>query len=88
MVYELKRDGDRLNVEIAPRESAADSGDWCVEARAGHAVDAASVAGWGPTRAEALRDAGRSWATQAASLGLPSFDWDAVKTALDAVRAV
>jgi hypothetical protein len=87
MVYDLKGNGHRLTLRVFPRESASDSGEWRVEART---TDAAldSVSAWGSTRAEALRDVGSSWAKRSETLGLPTFDWDAVAEVLLAVRAI
>jgi hypothetical protein len=90
MVYDLKCEGDRLTVYIAPRENATDAGEWRVEVRASATgvADAVVLAEWGATRADALREVGRAWTTNATSTGLPAFDWDAVATALTAVRAL
>jgi hypothetical protein len=87
-VYDLKCEAARLTVSIAQRQSAADPGEWSVEARAGVAPDVAPIAAWASTRRDALREVGLAWASQAATLGLPAFDWEAIATALSDVRAV
>ena len=88
MVYDLKCEGDRITVYVSPRENPNDAGDWRVEVRTSHAPEAVVIAEWGATRADALREVGRQWASNATTLGLPTFDWDAVATALNAVRAL
>jgi hypothetical protein len=88
MVYDLKGDGARLTVCVSPRESAADTGDWRVEARIAHSPEAFVITEWGHTRAEALRAVGLAWVAQTESQNLPTFDWDAVASVLNAVRAL
>lgn len=88
LVYDLRCDGSRLTVFITPRERPDDSGEWRVEARASHSPEAFVVTEWGATRIEALREAGRVWASKVAEQGLPTFDWEAVVKALQDVRAV
>ncbi|PNB52646.1 hypothetical protein C1X77_27350, partial [Pseudomonas sp. GW531-E2] len=77
-------------VYVSPRENQTDAGEWRVEARAAATglAEAVVIAEWGPTRADALRELGRAWTTNAIARGLPVFDWDAVATALIAVRAL
>ena len=87
-VYDLKCNGERLTINITPRQNTGDAGEWSVEARLGSSPDAKSVPAWGSTRLDALREVGRLWTSQATELGLPTFDWDAVATALSNVRAL
>jgi hypothetical protein len=87
-VYDFRCQGSRLTLCIVPRASPDDSDEWCIEARSSHAPGAVVVAEWGPTRVDALRAVGRTWVSQAPEQGLPSFDWDAVATALTQVRAL
>jgi hypothetical protein len=87
-VYDFRFEGARLTLSIAPRENEDDAGDWKVEARSRHTPEALVIANWGPTRVDALREVGRSWLSQAAAHGLPSFDWEAVEKALLDVRAL
>jgi hypothetical protein len=87
-VYDLRSEGGRLTVTIAPRESAADLGDWKIEARSSHGPDAIVVTEWGKERVDVLREVGRTWASKAHVHGLPDFDWDAVAKALLGVRAI
>ncbi len=88
MVYDLKCEGDRLTVYVSPRENPQDAGEWRVEVRTSHSPEAIVIAEWGPTRADALREVGRAWTSNATTQGLPTFDWDEVATALSAVRAL
>jgi hypothetical protein len=88
MVYDLKCEGARLTVQVTPRVSSADPGEWHVEARTAHTPESLVIAEWGPTRADALREVGRAWVREAPSHGLPTFDWEAVAQVLTAVRAL
>jgi hypothetical protein len=82
MVYDMRCDGTRLTVIVTEMTA----GGWRVEARAGGA-DAASIEKSGPTRIDALRAVGESWA-KSGSADFPTFDWTAVADALHAVRAI
>ena len=84
MGYDLKCLTLRVTLCVTPRGNESDPGDWQVEASTGRGEPSTSVVGWAPTRAEALREAGRAWAEQS----LPLFDWDAAAHALKAVRAL
>jgi hypothetical protein len=88
MMYELECEGAKLDLHVSPRASADDAGEWRVEARQGHAEDAATVAEWAPTRSQALQQVGQAWASQSLERGLPRFDWDLVAKALNVVRAL
>jgi hypothetical protein len=87
-VYDLRCDGARLTVNITQRQGAGDAGEWHVEASTKAAASDAAIAAWADTRVAALQEVGRQWSSRAAELGLPTFDWDAVATALTNVRAV
>jgi hypothetical protein len=82
MVYDMRCEGTRLTVVV----TETTGGQWRVEARAG-GPDAASIEKSGPTRIDALRAVGDSWARRG-SADFPTFDWKAVADALQAVRAV
>jgi hypothetical protein len=88
MVYDLRDRTSRLTLRVFERQSAAEPGDFRVEAATSGASDAVVVTAWGATRAEALREVSRSWADTRLASGLPTFDWDAITRALTAVRAV
>jgi hypothetical protein len=87
-VYDLKCNGMRLTVGIAPRQGPTDPGEWCVEGQAGSLPDMLPIAAWGPTRSETLSEVGRQWVSKTAELGLPEFDWVAVAAVLADVRAI
>jgi hypothetical protein len=87
IVYDLKHQADRLTVCITQRENPDDLGEWRVDLSAGSQGEAV-ITEWGPTQADALKAAGATWASSSASLGLPTFDWDAVAKALTTVRAI
>jgi hypothetical protein len=86
--YDLKCDGARLTVCITQRRGPSDEGEWRVEARTKLIGEEASLESWGPTRRDALVGVGKEWASRSMELGLPSFDWDAVATALGEVKAL
>jgi hypothetical protein len=87
-IYEIENAGTMVDVHVSPRESSENAGDWLVQAHSSRASDAVVIAEWGATRAEALREVGRTWTAKAGVLGLPAFDWDAVATLLLSVRAI
>lgn len=84
MVYDLKGDGLRLTLVVSPRSTTLDPDDWHVEASLFGQGDDARVDRWGVTRTAALQAVGVEWGR----LTLPRFDWEAVRIALAAVRAV
>ena len=88
MAYDFSVQGASFTVRVFPRENASDPADWRVEVRAKRTEHGFVVTAWGPTRAEALREAGRSWAADPLSHELPQPDWSVVEKALQTVRAV
>jgi hypothetical protein len=88
MAYDLKGDGARLTVYIAPRETPDDPGDWRVEVSTRDAPSEEIVFGWGDKRADALQQASRAWISRSAAMNLPTFDWDLVAKVLTSVRAL
>jgi hypothetical protein len=87
-VYDLTCESVRLTVDIMPRGNQDDAGDFRVEAKSNAAPDAEPVFAWAMTRIDALRSVGTQWSEKGPEAGLPALDWDAVATALAAVRAV
>jgi len=87
-VYDLRWEGQRLTLFIAPREQPSDAGDWKVEARVRQDPEPFIITHWGPTKLDALHEVGRDWALQTLEHHLPRFDWMAVETALRDVRAI
>jgi len=88
MVYELKREKDKLIVRVFGRSNSEDPNDWRVEARVSDGAEATVVTEWAPTKLEALRKIGSAWTTLAFEHGLPTFDWANVAEVLQSVRAV
>lgn len=86
MVFELTDGANVLAVQISPRRSTDDSGDWHVETRLGTDAGPYLVDEWGPTPAEALRKAASTWETRTPRLA--SFNWETVVSELHAVHAV
>ncbi len=87
IAYEL-RCGEARIVLRASQGAADNSKEWRFEAHTFQAPDLVVVGDWQTSRTEALRAVGTLWSAQALSLGLPTFDWTAVATALTAVRAL
>ncbi len=87
-VYDVKSSGVRLTLNVWKKQTEADPGEWCVDARVNSVPETAPIAAWAPTRMDALKEVGRLWTTTGTDLGLPTFDWDAVATLLSGVRAV
>jgi hypothetical protein len=88
MVYDFRDNGSRLTLKIFQRQSAAEPGDFRVEAATGTGPDVPVIAGWGATRTEALQEVGKSWSAAGNASGLPVFDWEAVARVLGEVRAL
>ncbi len=86
MVYDFKRGPDFLSVRIAEEKSEA--GEWTIDIRTSNAADGVIITGKGPTKKEALIEAGRTWDSTALIQGLPRFDFEAVAKALTDVRAI
>jgi hypothetical protein len=88
MAYDLRDESSRVTVKICERQSSTKPGAFRVDVATGGGPEALVITGWGATRAEALREAGRSWTDARLRSALPSFDWEAVAHVLRAVRAV
>jgi len=89
MGYDLKCEGARLSLLVAPSRTIGDAGEWRVEARAGRTAKGAHVVTeWGHTRSEALQAVGHAWASKELTHNLPMFDWEAVAEVLTEVRAL
>jgi hypothetical protein len=87
-VYELESAEAALTVRVSRAATPANEGDWLVAAQNGRSADASVVSECAATRSEALRRVASSWVEKSSELGLPAFDWNAVITALEAVRAI
>jgi hypothetical protein len=85
MVYDLKAATDHLSLTILERE---ENNDWKVEARSSNAADALVVYAHAQTRRDAIARVADEWTQHARSNRVPFFDWAAVVTALEAVRAL
>ena len=85
-VFELTDGATVLTVQISPRQSSEDSGEWHVESRLGAGAGPALVDEWGDTPAEALGKTAATWAARIPALA--PFNWDGIRSALHAVNAV
>jgi len=88
MVYELETADARLELRISSRMLAAGERSWHVAAQSGSPPDSAAISDEAETKRGALDKVAAQWTGQAADLGLPTFDWNAVATALLAVRGI
>jgi hypothetical protein len=88
MVFAFRYNKQKLTLCLSPRENEADEADWCAEGRIGAEPHPRVLREWGATRTDALLELGRTWASREAADRLPTFDWDAVASELDAVRAL
>lgn len=88
MVYELETADASLEVRISSRAVAGGERSWHVAAQPGNAPDSAAISDEAQTKRGALDKVAAQWSEQAAELGLPTFDWTAVATALLAVRGI
>jgi len=90
MVYDLRCEDVRLTIEITPGE-ANESGDgrtWLAQARARQAPEQPTVEEAGATPEDALQAVTAAWVGKQGAYGFPPLDWNAVRTALHAVRAI
>jgi hypothetical protein len=87
-VYELASADATLELRISSRALGAGERRWHVAAQQCNAPDSAAISDEAETKRDALSKVAAQWTEQAAELGLPTFDWIAVETALLAVRGV
>ncbi len=87
MVYDLSCEDTRLTVQIAPLPDDGGEG-FSAMAHARQSPERPSIGESGPTRGDALRALGRSWAAKNGAYGFPMLDWESVAKALLAVRAI
>jgi hypothetical protein len=90
MIYDFRGETGRLTLRVSGRggDDAGPPEEWRVEACTGSSPESVVAAEWAPTRAEALRAAGRSWNSKCVANNLPAIDWDSVALAMTAVRAL
>ena len=88
MVYELRCGDDRIAVRREEGASVPGGSEWRFEARTPQSPEVVVLGAWVSTRTAALEDVARLWSLKVPSLGIPSFDWVAVATALAAVKAL
>jgi hypothetical protein len=86
-VYELEDSGVPLELRISRQPPWGKVGDWHMTAHRGRKADAV-VAESAATGVEALQRIEQSWLAKTSELNLPAFDWSAVATALQGVRAI
>lgn len=87
-VFELELAGRSLDVHVTPRDDSDSSDRWHVAARDSRNAGAIVISGTGATRGEALEKVSRAWAAQVLEHKLSAFDWVAVTSTLQAIRAI
>lgn len=87
-VFELATADASLELRVSSLAIGGGERRWHVAAQQGSAPDSAAISCEGETKRGALNKVAEQWTEQAAELGLPSFDWAAVETALLAVRGI
>lgn len=86
-VFELESAGQMLDVHVTPGE--ADSvAKWQVAAHDRRSAGAIVITESGATRGEALEKVSRAWIKQMSERNLTPFDWVAVTSTLQAIRAI
>lgn len=86
MVYDFICDNIRVTISVS--SSKEDDTQWNAEAIAKQVPNAPSMHGVGPSRGEAITALAESWASQNGAVGVPWLDWNAIREALSAVRAI
>lgn len=87
-VFELASADASLEIRISSRALGGGVRSWHVAAQQGGSPDSTAISDEAATKLGALTKVAARWTEQAAELGLATFDWTAVETALLAVRGV
>ncbi|HYQ26819.1 MAG TPA: hypothetical protein VER04_06350 [Polyangiaceae bacterium] len=87
-VFELESAGQMLDVHVTPRETSDSLALWQVSAHDRRSEGALVISESGATRGEALEKVGRAWLEQVTLRNLTPFDWVAVTSTLQAIRAI
>jgi hypothetical protein len=85
MVYDFICDNIRITISVSSSEP---NSQWNAEAVAKQVPDAQSISGVGPSRGEAVSALAELWGSKNGALGVPWLDWNAIREALAAVRAI
>ena len=78
----------RLRIHMASRENGDGLGGWSAEAHVHVSTESPSIAKPGVTREKALSAVARAWVAKRCTEAFPEMDWEAVATAMRAVRAI
>jgi len=87
-VFELELAGRMLDVHVTPRDDSDPSDHWQITARDSRSAGAIVISGTGATRGEALERVSRAWVAQVLEHKLTPFDWVAVTSTLQTIRAI
>jgi hypothetical protein len=87
-IYELASPNATLELRVSSRALDGGVRTWHVAAQSGNANDAVTISDEAENKRDALSKVAAQWTAQAGELGLPSFDWTAVESALLAVRGI
>jgi hypothetical protein len=86
MVYDFICDNIRITISVSSVKP--DNNEWNAEAIAKQVPEALPLNGVGPSRGEAIAALAESWASKNGAVGVPPLDWNAIREALSAVRAI
>ena len=86
MVYDFICDNIRITISVS--SSKQDENQWNAEAIVKQVPDAPPMYGVGPSRGDAITALAESWASKNGAVGVPWLDWNAIREALSAVRAI
>ena len=85
MVYDFICESIRLTISVSPSKL---EDQWIAEATAKQLPDTPSMRGTGTSRGAAIDALAETWESQRGAVGVPRFDWNAIREALTAVRAI
>lgn len=92
MVYDFICDNIRVTISVSAAKpippSEVDTDQWNAEAVAKQVPDPLPMHGVGPSRGEAITALAESWTSKNGAVGVPWLDWNAIREALAAVRAI
>jgi len=86
MVYELKCDAIKISIALAA--ASGQPSEWNIEAISKHVPNAPTANAVGASRSLALSAMAQEWGSRGEAAGFPWVDWNAIREALAAVRAI
>jgi hypothetical protein len=87
-VYEVATADASLELRVSSRSVGGGQRRWHIAAQQANSPDSTSISEEAESKGGALSKVAAQWVERATELGLPTFDWAAVETALRAVRGI